>query len=230
MKRAISLLAITMLTISSARAECSDDAMIVFDGSGSMAEMGFNHIDEPRIFEARRALRQVMPQIEMFRRIGLIVYGPALPNRPNACAGVDLRFAPRHNAAVPVVSALEALQPEGNTALTEAVALAAQTLDYTRKAGTIVLVTDGKETCGGSPCALASKLAARGMDLTVHVIGFKVRGEHFGWSSQAQSDYTNSVSIASCLASQTGGEYVSAETVSELIGALTRTLGCPLFS
>ena len=36
--------------------DCAADAMIVFDGSGSMAEMGFNDIDEPRIFEARRAM------------------------------------------------------------------------------------------------------------------------------------------------------------------------------
>ena len=38
--------------------DCTEDAMIVFDGSGSMAEMGFNQIDEPRIFSARRAVGQ----------------------------------------------------------------------------------------------------------------------------------------------------------------------------
>ena len=47
----------------------------------------------------------------------------------------------------------------------------------------IVLLTDGKETCGGSPCQLAGTLAAEAHDLTVHVIGFKVRDDHFGWDA-----------------------------------------------
>ena len=50
--------------------------MIVFDGSGSMAEMGFNDISEPRIFEARKAIADVTPDIARDRRLGLIVYGP----------------------------------------------------------------------------------------------------------------------------------------------------------
>ena len=167
---------VAILMSTTARADCTDDAMIVFDGSGSMAEMGFNQIDEPRIFEARRAMRTVMPQVEPCRRIGLIVYAKALgaPEKP----------------------------------------------------GTVVLVTDGKETCGGTTCALAAELSGTG--LTVHVIGFKVRGEHFGWQSQGETDYVNSVSIVQCLATQTGGEYVSAETVDDLIAAMNRTLGCNL--
>ncbi len=56
--------------------DCAADAMIVFDGSGSMAEMGFNDIDEPRIFEARRAMADALPQIAQNRRLGLVVYRP----------------------------------------------------------------------------------------------------------------------------------------------------------
>lgn len=207
-------------------AECTEDAMIVFDGSGSMAEMGFNQIGEPRIFDARRAVRRALPQVAPHRRIGLIVYGPS--GAADECSGIDLKFSPRMDAAGPVIAAIETLQPEGQTALTEAVALAARTLDHTRNAATIVLVTDGKETCGGRTCALASRLAAEGVATTVHVIGFKVRGEHFGWESQGRSDYTTAVSVAECLAAETGGEYVNTETVDELVEAMNRTLGCRL--
>ena len=62
-------------TIAQATDNCLEDAMIVFDGSGSMAEMGFNLLDEPRIHEARRAIREAIPQIAPVRRLGLIVYG-----------------------------------------------------------------------------------------------------------------------------------------------------------
>ncbi|WP_299693675.1 vWA domain-containing protein [uncultured Tateyamaria sp.] len=208
------------------RASCTEDAMIVFDGSGSMAEMGFNQIDEPRIFEARRAVRTAMPQVAPFRRIGLVVYGPGGAGGVGECSGIELRFAPRADAALDVIAAVDGLEPEGRTALTEAVSLAADTLGYPDRPGTVVLVTDGKETCGGQTCALAADLSGTG--LTVHVIGFKVRGEHFGWQSDDAMGYNVTVSVAKCLADLTGGEYVNTETVDQLVAAMNRTLGCKL--
>lgn len=226
-RRIVAAVGITSVLMSSAAwADCTEDAMIVFDGSGSMAEMGFNQIDEPRIFEARRAMRRAMPQVAPFRRIGLIIYGPGGAGGAGECSGVDLRFGPRNDAAEAVIDAVDNLEPEGRTALTEAVTLAADTLGSPGKPGTVVLVTDGRETCGGQTCALANRLM--GTRLTVHVIGFKVRGEHFGWESQGQTDYQTSVSVAKCLATQTGGEYVNTETVDALVEAMNRTLGCRL--
>ncbi|MEX0340310.1 MAG: VWA domain-containing protein [Arenibacterium sp.] len=178
---------------------CAPDAMLVFDGSGSMAEMGFNYIDEPRIFEARRAVESILPEVDAYRRIGLIVYGPGGRDR---CSGIDLKFAPTPNAAARIVDEIESLSPEGETALTDAVALAAETLDYEARSATIVLVTDGKETCGGAPCQLANDLATSSHDLTVHVIGFKVRGDRFSFNRD--SDYQQSASTARCLAEQNG--------------------------
>ncbi|WP_247738854.1 VWA domain-containing protein [Shimia sp. R9_2] len=214
--------ALSFCLITSAAAaqnHCPEDAMIVFDGSGSMAEMGFNNISEPRIFEARRAIKRAVPDIARTRRLGLIVYGPG---GENTCSGLDLRFPPTRNAAGPIITAIERLQPAGETAIADAVSLAAKTLNGK---GTIVLVTDGKETCGGAPCQVAAELAAT-TDLTVHVIGFKVRGDRFSWAED--SDYDQKISVAQCLSERTGGYYVGTETVDELVSALQRTLGCPL--
>ena len=47
---------------------CTEDAMIVFDGSGSMAEIGYNAIGVPRISEARMAMRRVIPSVAAARR------------------------------------------------------------------------------------------------------------------------------------------------------------------
>ena len=199
---------------------CSQDAMIVFDGSGSMAEMGFNRLDLPRIVEARQAVRTVAPRVAPLRRIGLVVYGPA---QGDSCDSVDLRFAPEADAAGHLVAEVEALQPSGETPLTAAVAEAARVLTGP---GDIVLVTDGKETCGGAPCLLAADLAAQS-GLTVHVIGFKVRGEHFAYDgTSGEQEYENADTIARCLADRTGGMYVAAQSLGELIGALQQTLGC----
>ena len=205
-------------------ADCTRDAMIVFDGSGSMSEMGFNQLDEPRIFEARRAVRRAIPGIAQVRRLGLVVYGPG---GGDSCRNIDLRFPPRADAAGPLIGAIDTLQPQGETALTDAVSRAAEILSGP---GDVVLVTDGKETCGGAPCQLAARLAADRPGLSVHVIGFKVRGDSFSWESQGPSDYTEAQTVARCLAERTGGLYVNAETVDDLVAALRRTLGCPLFS
>ena len=54
----LALLGLSCHTVSAgeedALARCTDDAMLVFDASGSMAEMGYNAISSPRIFDARK--------------------------------------------------------------------------------------------------------------------------------------------------------------------------------
>ncbi len=206
--------------------DCTADAMIVFDGSGSMAEMGFNDLANPRILDAREAVRDAMPFIAPIRRVGLITYGPGVGE---SCANISLKFAPEPDAGARVTGEIDALEPSGETPLTDAVQEAARVLDFTNKAGMVVLVTDGKETCGGAPCQLAAALAADAHDLTVHVIGFKVRSDHFGWNSEVANG-AGATTVAECLADQTGGRYVPAETVEDLAEALEDTLGCRLIS
>lgn len=207
-------------------ARCNDDAMLVFDASGSMAEMGYNGLDSPRIVDARAALRDALPDITPFRKLGLVIYGPGTLD---ACSNIDIRFAPQPDAAGPIIAAVDQVQPDGDTPLTQAVLDAAETLQYRTKPGVIVLVTDGKETCGGAPCQLAATLAGTAPDLTVHVIGFKVRGAFFEWKDTPIADLEHGRTVARCLADRTGGEYVSTENTEDLVRALRQTLGCPLY-
>lgn len=205
--------------------DCSEDAMLVFDASGSMAEMGFNGLDLPRIMEARIAVRQVMPRVEAYRRIGLITYGPG---GGDACSNVEQHFPPIANAAHPVTVAVENVSPDGETPLTEAVRAAVATLGGAQTLGSVVLVTDGRETCGGSPCQLAAEIAAE-EGVTVHVIGFRVRGRAFQWDSAKDSDDpAHGKTVARCLADRTDGTYVNAESTEELVIALQQVLGCPV--
>ncbi len=208
----------------SASIECAKDAMIVFDGSSSMSEINFDTGDATRIVEARQAIARVLPRVEAFRRIGLLTYGPG---GDSSCTGIDLRFGPQTRAAEPVIAEVNALRPDGLTPLTAAVAQAADTLNYRTQPGVIVLVTDGNETCGGRPCTLAAELSAKAADLTVHVIGFRAVVDFFAWNNPEQDPHT-STTVARCLADETGGTFVSTDTVEELVAALQDTLGCAL--
>ncbi|WP_299891760.1 vWA domain-containing protein [uncultured Ruegeria sp.] len=220
----VALLAAALTSISSVSAQdCARDAMLVFDGSASMAELGL-HLDEPkRIDAARAALRDVMPQIAPIRRIGLITYGPG---PENSCDGINLKFRPVANAMQPVVDAIALLDPNGLTPLTEAVREASEVLNYRKDPGIVVLVTDGNETCGGSPCALGAELASTAANLTVHVIGFRVDTGRFAGDSPDVELFPDDVSVAKCISDRTGGMYISTEAIEELSDALRRTLGC----
>jgi Ca-activated chloride channel homolog len=196
---------------------CTDDAMIVFDASGSMAGNTVQGLfsDITRIDEVRKALAQVLPTAAKFRKIGLITYGPG----PYAQCNVQLNFRPMPNATEPIMSVVNAINPAGKTPLVEAVKQAAKVLDYQ---GTIVLLTDGEETCGGAPCELGKLLKATGESLTVHVIGYQLTG--FSWTG------AQSILDVQCLAAETGGLYITAKNRQDLIEAFEKTLGCPMMS
>ena len=210
--------------IASLRAEppapCTDDAMIVFDASGSMAgnlNQGIATL-KPRIDEVRAALAEILPEATRFRRVGLITYGPG----PAQQCNVRLGLKPTPNAANLIMSYLQALSPAGKTPLTQAVKTAAEVLDYRKKPGVIVVLTDGEETCGASPCMLGKELRAASAQLTVHVIGFRMKD--FSWTGET------SVLDTQCLAKENNGLYLSAENRNDLAAALRATLDCPAIS
>ncbi len=224
--RALFLAAIPLLAgIAAAHAQgpeippCSEDAMIVFDASGSMAGTVGLGIATPvtRIDEVRRALGRVLPNATKIRRVGLVTYGPG----PYQQCNVQLDLEPMPNAAALIMGKVNALTPAGRTPLASAVQKAADVLDYRQKPGVIVVVTDGEETCGGEPCTLGRKLHKDASQLTVHVIGYRAQGP-FSWTGE------QSLIDARCLAEDNGGLYISVNTADELVEALTKTLDCPM--
>lgn len=201
---------------------CIDDAMLVFDGSTSMADPGYND-KIPRIIEARKAMRKVLPQITNFRKLGLIVFGPG---SGDSCQNIQYRLAPALGNAPQIIGELENLRPSGNTPLSQSVQDAANLLQYRTKPAVVVLVTDGEETCSGKPCSLALDLLKHAKAITVHVIGFKASYRYYHFPSPESEIRAHTQ--ARCLAETTGGKYFSAETTEELQAALTATLGCPV--
>jgi len=120
------------------------------------------------------------------------------------------------------MAAVQGLVPAGGTPLTRAVVQAAEVLDFRSKPGVIVVLTDGEDTCGGSPCRVGKELHAAAALLTIHVIGLRVKG--LSWIGEA------SIVETQCLAEENGGLYLTPETTDDLIAALEKTLGCPKVS
>jgi Ca-activated chloride channel family protein len=200
---------------------CTEDAMIVFDASGSMSGNGWGYGSETagtvsRIDKVRSTLAKILPKVTRLRRVGLITYGPGVWNQCN----VHLDLPPAENAAARIMTAVNSLTPAGKTPLTAAVSQAAKVLDFRVKPGLIVVLTDGEETCGGSPCHLGEELSVEAAQLTIHVISLRVKG--YTWMGE------QSVLEAKCLAERNRGLYLTVETEDELMEALEKTLGCPM--
>ncbi|MFT3731904.1 MAG: VWA domain-containing protein [Hyphomicrobium sp.] len=196
------------------KAPCTSDAMIVFDASGSMSASDFPDGVSTRISRVRSALAKFLPQVSSTRNLGLVIYGPG--QNADECENVSVRFGPMADAGSKIEAEVDRLVPAGRTPLTNAVRDAADALGAADKPGAIVLLTDGEETCGGSPCNLARELAARRPNTIVHVIGYKLQS----------LDGSAPVSGAKCLSEKTGGLYLTAETVGDLVRALQKMLGC----
>ena len=200
---------------------CTEDAMIVFDASGSMYGDGWGYASTStmsRIDNARAALAKVLPNVTRSRRVGLITFGPGPYNQCN----VKLELKPAPKAADRIMGIIDALVPAGKTPLTSAVEQAANVLDYREKPGVIVVLTDGEETCGRSPCELGKELHAEAAQLTINVIGLRVKG--FSWTGEQSMVETE------CLAEQNNGLYITVATEDELASAFEKTLGCPMIS
>ena len=202
---------------------CTEDAMLVFDASGSMSSRDWGDSGHPvtRIDLVRDALSRVLPSVTRFRRVGLLSYGPTPnPGLFNQCDNIELNLLPEPNAATRIMASVQSLVPVGGTPLTRAVEQGAEALHFRSKPGVIVVLTDGEDTCGGSPCRLGSALHQAAAQLTIHVISLRAKSAH-GPERMLE---------AQCLADSNGGLYLAAETADDLIAALEKTLGCPMVS
>jgi Ca-activated chloride channel family protein len=181
-------------------------AILVFDGSGSM----WGQIDGiNKIVTARETLARVLPTFPTTMELGLMAYGH---NRRGDCNDIEMlvQTGPVTTTAGSISDAVNTLNPRGKTPLSEAVRRAALELRYTEERATIILVTDGLETCEADPCALANELESVGIDFTTHVIGFGLTEEE---GRQV-----------ACLAENTGGRYFQATDADALGDALAQTV------
>lgn len=175
-------------------------AMIVLDASGSMwAPVG----GRARIEVAREALAELLKGWDPRVEVGLMAYGH---RRKNDCSDIEVLSPAGPLDAAKLTAIAGRITPQGMTPLSAAVKQAAESLKYTEQRATVILISDGIETCKADPCALGAELKKLGIDFRAHVIGFAVQRQDEGGLR--------------CLASATGGRYYSASDAAQLREAL----------
>jgi Ca-activated chloride channel homolog len=178
----------------------AEDVVVVYDGSGSMwGQIG----GVSKVELAREVMGDLIATWPEHANVGLIAYGH---RRGSDCSDIETLIAPSPLDRPAFISAVNEVTPRGRTPLTEAVRQAAELLSYRDTQATVILISDGLETCQADPCALSAELAQQGVNFTAHVVGFDLtEEEHAGLA---------------CIAENTGGVFVPAQNADELRDAL----------
>ena len=194
-----------LLSASALRAAEGARVVLVLDASGSM----WGQIDGKSKMEiAKEVVGKIVAQWKPQDELGLVAYGH---REKGSCTDIEVLREPGKLDAADYMRAVNALSPKGKTPMTAAVRMAAEALKYTEKKATVILVSDGLETCDPNPCAVAEELEKLGVELTVHTVGFGL-------------DDKGAVAQLKCLAEKTGGTYTTANNAAELQKALTKTV------
>lgn len=195
---------------SAAPAQENANTILVMDGSGSM----WGQIDGiNKIVIARDVVNDLLDTFPSNQNLGLTVYGHR--ERGN-CADIETMVPPGRDTKAQIREAVTGINPRGKTPMTDAIIAAAKALRYTEERATVILVSDGIETCNPDPCGAARALEQAGINFTAHVIGF---------------DVTDPAALAQmqCLAHETGGQFLTAANARELSTALTAVVVEPVY-
>ena len=176
---------------------------LVLDASGSMKANLPDGVT--RMDAAKRAVGKLVSTLPGETRLAFRAYGHQSPAKAKNCQDTALLspFGSVKQVKDAVVAQANSLVPQGYTPISYALQQAANDLTSEEATvHTVVLVSDGKETCPGDPCAVAKSLAEADAKLVIHTIGAGVDN-----GTREQLD---------CIAKAGRGMYQDAANTSEL--------------
>lgn len=176
------------------------EVMVILDASGSMwGRVG----SDVKMDVAKQVLHQVIPSLPSEVRIGLTAYGHRVKGD---CRDIEILIPAGSDDRTGFLKLTDKLQPKGKTPIAGSIKLVVEQLRQKENETTIILVSDGEETCHPDPCGVVKALKASGIKFILHVVGFDV--------NQQQKQQL------ACLAQAGGGQYFSAGNGDELLAAL----------
>lgn len=197
---------------------------LIVDSSGSMNEL----IGQtPKYQSARKVIDRVLEELKDDRQVGLRLFGYwgryvlRIENpKAAAIAPNDPRLNKDSQLVVPIAPFdseqraqmkrwLDSARPRGKTPLVYSLLEANR--DFSKDQNlkkTIVLISDGKETCGGRIEDVAEAFKKSDIDVVIHVVGFDVEKDEEAVKQLLQ------------IATQNGGKFFKAGNPEELTTAL----------
>ena len=184
---------------------------IILDSSGSMSQLIGS---ETRMQIAKRVLKQVVAAIPDREgiNVGFRIYGHLGDNtqagRAESCRSSALVVPIDGVDKIALYDEIDLARANGWTPLAYSLGRAGQDLPAADAniRNSVVLLTDGLETCFGDPCAVAGALQDGPGAITTHVIGFALEDRE--------------QQTLQCIADEGGGLLLGAQNADQLSGAL----------
>ncbi len=182
-----------------ARAE-TPQIMIILDASGSM----YGQINgKAKIDIAKEVIHKIVPAISSEVDIGLSAYGH---HRKGDCSDIEILIKPGEAGRKKLLSRMDRINPKGMTPIARSITMVTDLIRDNEAETTIILVSDGKETCVPDPCGTVRAIKNSGVRFVLDVIGFDVSAEE---REQLM-----------CMARAGGGKYYPASDADSLLAAL----------
>ena len=191
-----------------AKAMAARNLEIILDCSGSMlSPLG----KSTRIGTARQVLRDVLAKIPDDFNVGLRVYANrySWKDMQHSCTDTQLLLPIQKLDRQRILSTVDNLKPRGDTPLVYSVRQTPADLKAVG-GGSVIVITDGQETCHGDPAKAVEELKASGFPVTLNIVGFTLKGKE-------KQDVER---LMSPFAEATGGHYYYAENGEALARAL----------
>jgi len=181
---------------------------LILDASNSM----WGQIEGvAKITIAKDVLEQITNGLPDEMNVGLRLYGHRYGlNDRRACQDTELKvpIAPIDKAVL--IDIIKKIQPKGKTPLVHSVLQAGDDFKDIKN-GSIILITDGIESCDGDINSIAPALKESGIELKLHIVGFDIK------EAEARAELE-------AIAKSTEGTYLDAKDSQELLSSLEQTL------
>lgn len=186
--------------------------LFLIDSSRSMKDkitVGIDAGKEPKMEAAKRVLQEAISKIPGDMHLGLRVFGNGFTGMDSDCQTSTLLVPIGKNNRRAIIEAARSMLPYGLTPLTYGLMQAEQDLRYITGPKTVILISDGAETCGGDPCAYIDRLSRLGIKMKIDIVGLGLKGD-----KEAKEQLN-------CIAQKSGGKYYDANTSADLINGIT---------
>ena len=191
-----------------AEKEATKNVELILDASNSM----WGQISgKSKISIAKKVLAHIINGLPDEMNVGLRMYGHRYNLKDKrACQDTELVVPIGPVAKNQLIDTINKIQPRGKTPLVYSTLQAAKDFEKIKN-GSIILITDGIESCNGDINSIAPALKELGIDLKVHIVGFDIK------EAEARKQLES-------IASSTGGTYLDAKDSQELLSSLEQTL------
>lgn len=197
----------------SAQDSGSSPILFIYDASGSMwQKLG----DDFKKEVAAELLANTVGKLPEDQAIGLMAYGH---REKGNCEDVEMLVNMDNRSKAEVVSAVQSINPLGKTPLAYSATLAIDKLRNSGQKATIILITDGIESCDGDLCEVVAAAKKEGIDFKLHIIGFGLKdGDTEALRCAAEAGDGNYYDAADADGLDAGLQEATSETVDDPAG------------